>query len=156
IQKSERSRAKGTSLMFLSACYRSSLARAHHDAQSYRYRSHRYASAVLASLFLLLIASTAEQSARAQTNQTKQARAAQQKKINDSALMILSARPGTSYFTMAHDIATAVGETEELRLMAVDGAGGADNLRDLIYLRGIDLALVSANVLAHPSTAASF
>ena len=57
---------------------------------------------------------------------------------------------------MARDIAAAIGETEELRLLAVDGAGGADNIRDLLFLRGIDLALVPANVLAHPSTAASF
>ena len=28
--------------------------------------------------------------------------------------------------------------------------------RDLLFLRGIDLALVPANVLAHPSTAAAF
>jgi len=139
--------------MYLSACYRSSLLRAQHDAQSYRHRSRRYRSTVFASLLLLLIGWTAEQSAVAQT---RQARAEQQRKINDSALMILSARPGTSYFTMARDIAAAVGETEELRLIAVDGAGGADNLRDLLYLRGIDLALVPANVLAHAGTAAAF
>lgn len=144
--------------MFLSVCYRLSLRRAPHDPQSYRHRSRGYRSAVFASLFLLLIGSVAEQSAVAETKQarTAQQRQQQQKKINDSALMILSAHPGTSYFTLARDIVTAVGETEELRLMAVDGAGGADNLRDLIYLRGIDLALVPANVLAHPSTAASF
>ena len=104
-------------------------------------------------MFLLLIGWTAEQSAFAEP---KQSRAAQQKKVNDTALMILSGRPGTTYFTMARDIASAVGETEELRLMAVDGAGGTDNVRDLMFLRGIDLALVPANVLAHPSTATSF
>jgi TRAP transporter TAXI family solute receptor len=104
-------------------------------------------------VLVLLIGWSAAPSAFAET---KQSRPAQQKKINDSALMLLSGRPGTSYFTMARDIAAAIGETEELRLLAVDGAGGADNIRDLLFLRGIDLALVPANVLAHPSTAASF
>jgi TRAP-type uncharacterized transport system substrate-binding protein len=70
--------------------------------------------------------------------------------------MILSGRPGTTYFTMARDIVAAVGEANDLRLVAVDGTGGADNIRDLLYLRGIDLALVPANVLAHPSTATTF
>jgi TRAP-type uncharacterized transport system substrate-binding protein len=102
---------------------------------------------------LLLIGWAAAPSAFAEP---KQARPTQQKKINDGALMLLSGRPGTSYFTMARDIAAAVGETEELRLLAVDGPGGADNIRDLVFLRGIDLALVPANVLAHPSTATSF
>jgi TRAP transporter TAXI family solute receptor len=88
--------------------------------------------------------------------ETKQARSTQQKKINDSALMLVSGRPGTSYFTMARDIALAIGETDELRVLAVDGAGGADNIRDLLFLRGIDLALVPANVLAHQGTVASF
>jgi TRAP transporter TAXI family solute receptor len=71
-------------------------------------------------------------------------------------LMISSGRPGTSYFTMARDIATAIGETEELRLVAVDGGGGTDNVRDLLFLRGIDLALVPANVLAHANATGSF
>jgi TRAP transporter TAXI family solute receptor len=139
--------------MYLSACYRSSLPQAQRDAQSYRRPSCRYRSTVLASVLVLLIGWSAAPSAFAET---KQSRPAQQKKINDSALMLLSGRPGTSYFTMARDIAAAIGETEELRLLAVDGAGGADNIRDLLFLRGIDLALVPANVLAHPSTAASF
>jgi uncharacterized protein len=109
-------------------------------------------------VLLLLVGWTA--SAFAETKQsraeTKQSRPAQQKKVNDGALMLLSGRPGTRFFTMARDIASAIGETEELRLLPVDGAGGADNIRDLLFLRGIDLALVPANVLAHPSTATSF
>jgi TRAP transporter TAXI family solute receptor len=102
---------------------------------------------------LLLIAWSSAPSAFAET---KQSRPAQQKKINDSVLMILSGRPGTTYFTMARDIAAVIGETDELRVLAVDSAGAADNIRDLLFLRGIDLALVPANVLAHASTAASF
>ncbi|HZO47304.1 MAG TPA: TAXI family TRAP transporter solute-binding subunit [Xanthobacteraceae bacterium] len=102
---------------------------------------------------MLLFGWSTERSALAQP---KSQRAAQQKKVNESALMILSGRPGTTYFTMARDIVAAVGEANDLRLMAVDGAGGADNIRDLLYLRGIDLALVPANLVAHPSTAAAF
>jgi TRAP transporter TAXI family solute receptor len=139
--------------MYLSACYRSSLSQAQRNAKSYRHRSRWYRFTVLVSVFLFLVGWAAERSAFAQP---KQQRAAQQKKVNESALMILSGRPGTTYFTMARDIVSAVGESNDLRLLAVDGAGGADNVRDLLYLRGIDLALVPANVLAHPSTAATF
>lgn len=104
-------------------------------------------------MLVLLMGWSAEQSTFAQS---KPQRAAQQKKVNESALMMTSGRPGTSYFAMARDVAAAIGETDDLRLVAVDGGGGTDNIRDLLFLRGIDLALVPVNVLAHASTTASF
>jgi uncharacterized protein len=140
--------------MNLSVCYRVSRRRAPCDARSYRGSRLGYRSTGLAIALSLLIGWNADQSAFGQ--QKNQQRATQQKKINDGALMITSGRPGTSYFNMARDIATAIGETEELRLVAVDGGGGADNIRDLLFLRGIDMALVPANVLAHANSTGSF
>jgi TRAP transporter TAXI family solute receptor len=143
--------------MRLSVCFRVSNPHAPGDAQCYRSEARRYRPTVLAIVLVLLIGWNAEQSALGETkSQPKNQRAAQQKKVNDSALLISSGRPGTSYFAMARDIVSAIGETDELRLVAVDSGGGTDNIRDLLFLRGIDLALVPANVLAHASTAASF
>ena len=87
-----------------------------HDAQS-RGRPSRYCRfATVASVFLLLTGLTAEQAAFAQTRQRESsAHQKQQKRVNDGALMILSGRPGTTYFTIARDIATSVGEAEDLR-----------------------------------------
>jgi TRAP-type uncharacterized transport system substrate-binding protein len=69
------------------------------------------------------------------------------KKHNEAALMILGGMPGTSYFNVAHDIAAVVRLNNGPRVVVVDAPGGIDNLRDLLLLRGIDLALVPANVL---------
>src|SRR5262249_6916026 len=80
---------------------------------------------------------------------------AQQKKHNDTALMILGGFPGTPYFGLAHDIATALG-SRGLRLLAVDAPGGTESVRDLLLLRGVDLALVSANALAYANETNSF
>lgn len=140
--------------MCLSVRYGVSRSRAPRDARSYRTRSLGCRSTALAIALLLLIGWNAQQSALAQPK--NQQRSTQQKKVNEAALMISSGRPGTSYFSIARDIATAIGETEELRLVAVDGGGGTDNIRDLLFLRGIDLALVPANVLAHANAAGSF
>jgi TRAP-type uncharacterized transport system substrate-binding protein len=71
-----------------------------------------------------------------------------QRKINEDALMLLSGHPGTTYFAMAHDIAAVLGGNDNLRLLAVEGPGGRENVRDLLFLRGMDLALVPANALA--------
>ena len=79
-----------------------------------------------------------------------------QKKHNEGALMMLGGYPGTSYFDLAHELAGAPIWSDDLRLIAVDARGGIESLRDLLLLRGIDLALVPKNVLDYADTTASF
>jgi uncharacterized protein len=78
------------------------------------------------------------------------------KKHNEGSLMILGGNPGTTYFNAVHDMAAAVVGNDDLRLIAVDAPGGIESLRDLLYLRGIDLALVPENVLDYADAMASF
>jgi TRAP-type uncharacterized transport system substrate-binding protein len=115
----------------------------------------------LAVLLLPLIAWLAGQVALAETSSAAQRSAISlqqvlQKKHNDNALMILGGYPGTTYFGIAHDIAAALGGGDGLRLVAVDAAGGTESLRDLLLLRGIDLALVPANALVYANAAGIF
>jgi TRAP-type uncharacterized transport system substrate-binding protein len=49
--------------------------------------------------------------------------------------------------------AVALGAGDGLRLIPLDAAGGIDSLRDLLLLRGVDLALVPGNVLGDAGTA---
>jgi TRAP-type uncharacterized transport system substrate-binding protein len=72
---------------------------------------------------------------------------APQKKHNDGAVMMLGGNPGTSYFNLAHDMAAALKGSDGLRLIPIDAPGGIESLRDLLLLRGVDLALVPRNVL---------
>jgi uncharacterized protein len=111
----------------------------------------------LAALLFPLITWLAGQAALAQTSNTSQRPLLVQKKQhNESALMILGGYPGTSYFGLAHDIAAALGGSADLRVLAVDATGGTESLRDLLLLRGVDLALVPANALAYANANASF
>jgi TRAP-type uncharacterized transport system substrate-binding protein len=106
---------------------------------------------------LFLMAWPAGQPARAETsNASQRAQQAQQKKLNETALMILGGSPGTPYFGLVHDIAAALGGSDGLRLLSIDARGGTENLQDLLFLRGVDLALVPANALAYANTTASF
>jgi TRAP-type uncharacterized transport system substrate-binding protein len=73
--------------------------------------------------------------------------AAFQEKLNGSTLVLATGHPTTSYFAMAHDIASLVAKGEGVRLLPLSGDGGLGTLRDLLYLRGVDLAMVPANVL---------
>ena len=77
-------------------------------------------------------------------------------KLNRETLVIAAGRPGTSYLRMASDLAAAVGASESLRILPLAADGGAASLQDLLVLRGVDLAIVPANVLAHARATDAF
>jgi TRAP-type uncharacterized transport system substrate-binding protein len=74
---------------------------------------------------------------------------AQRAKLNKDTLIIATSRPGTSYLAMANDLSSAIGSGRNVRVLPVAADGGLANLRDALFLRGVDMAIVSANVLAH-------
>src|SRR4029453_18063033 len=112
---------------------------------------------VLATLLLQLVVLMAGHEALAQSSKDLLAQQrALQKKLNDSALMILAGHQGTTYYTMARDIAAGLAGRDDIRLIAMDAAGGTESLRDLLFLRSVDLALVPANVLVDANTSATF
>src|SRR6266853_6381861 len=80
---------------------------------------------------------------------------APERKYNEGRLMILGGYPGTTYFNLVHDMAAALAGSDDLRLIAVDAPGGIESLRDLLLLRGVDLALVPENVLDYADAMAS-
>jgi uncharacterized protein len=121
-----------------------------------RRRSPEFGLVILAVLFFTLTGWLTAQAALAQTSSTFRAVLPQQKLLNENALMVLGGYPGTTYSGMAHDIAIALGGRDGLRLVAIDAAGGTERLRDLLLLRGIDLALVPANTLVYADEAAIF
>jgi TRAP-type uncharacterized transport system substrate-binding protein len=127
-----------------------------YGARLRRRRPPEFRLVVLTVLLFPLMGWLAGQAVLAQTSSALRASLPQQKKHNESALMILGGYPGTTYSGLAHDIAAALGGRDGLRLLAVDAAGGTESLRDLLLLRGIDLALVPANTLVYTNDAATF
>lgn len=70
-------------------------------------------------------------------------------KLNENTLIMAASRPGGGYLAMADDLVAAIGASENFRLMPIAGNGGLENLQDLLLLRGVDMAIVPANALAH-------
>jgi TRAP-type uncharacterized transport system substrate-binding protein len=70
-------------------------------------------------------------------------------KLNQETLIVAAGRPGTAYLAMANDLTSALSASDNVRLLAVAGDGGPATLKDALFLRGIDLAIVPGNVLAH-------
>jgi TRAP transporter TAXI family solute receptor len=67
-------------------------------------------------------------------------------RINRNTLFIAGGSVGASYHALANDIAL-VASGGELRVVAVTGSSGVQNVRDLMYLRNIDLALTNVRNL---------
>jgi uncharacterized protein len=114
---------------------------------------------IVAILVFWLIPFSSGHAASAQTASQRAALAQQQallKKYVEGSVMILGGNPGTTYFNVVHDMAAAVRGNGDLRVIAVDAPGGLASLQDLLFLRGIDLALVPENVLNYADAMASF
>jgi TRAP-type uncharacterized transport system substrate-binding protein len=71
-------------------------------------------------------------------------------------LIVAASRPGTTYLAMANDLMAAVGAGGRVRVLPVAGDGGRANLQDALFLRGIDMAIVPANVLDQAKASNSF
>jgi TRAP-type uncharacterized transport system substrate-binding protein len=80
----------------------------------------------------------------------------QRARLNQDTLIIAAGRPGSTYLAMADDLGAAVGAVGKLRVLPVAGAGGSSTLEDALYLRGVDMAIVPANVLAQAKASKAF
>ena len=57
--------------------------------------------------------------------------------------------PSATYMALTSDITTVLDENEEIRVLPLMGFGAVRNIEDLLYLKGIDTAIMHSDVLAH-------
>lgn len=72
---------------------------------------------------------------------------AERDKANENLLMVLGGTLGGPWIHMAQDIALAVTDGDNLRVLPVAGEGAKKNLRDVLLLRGVDLGITRLDVL---------
>jgi uncharacterized protein len=53
-----------------------------------------------------------------------------------------------TYMTFANELAEVLDDGDNLRILPMVGAGGGRNIRDLRFMKGVDLAITQTNVLA--------
>ena len=81
----------------------------------------------------------------AQATQSKPAsRAAYKNSINANTVTIIAGSVTGTYLRLADDIARSIGESDDLRILPIRGSGS--NVRDLLYLRGIDMGIIRSDV----------
>jgi uncharacterized protein len=71
---------------------------------------------------------------------------AYREQVNANTVTIMGGSLTGTYIRLADDIARSVGNGNDLRILPIKG-GVVGNVRDILYLRGIDMAIVRADVL---------
>ena len=73
-------------------------------------------------------------------------------KINNWTVGLAGGLPEGTFLRFAAEIARNVNDPENLRVLPVVTQGATDNVKDLLYLKGIDIAITNADVLEHFKT----
>jgi len=95
-------------------------------------------------------AAAQETEVRLTTQQQSAAQAAREssrEQINENVLFLMSGRPGASYEAIADDIAAVVDDGPRMRVLPVLGNAAVQNVGDVLFLRGVDLALTVVQVM---------
>ncbi|MEQ1695406.1 MAG: TAXI family TRAP transporter solute-binding subunit [Hyphomicrobiaceae bacterium] len=64
-------------------------------------------------------------------------------------MAIVAGKSSSTYLPMVEDLTAVLDKGEELRILAVVGRGPAQNVRDALFLRNMDMGITQSNVLAH-------
>src|SRR6266478_7843735 len=68
---------------------------------------------------------------------------------NENTIGLISGSPNSddTYLQIAYDLAEVLNDGDNLRILPIAGIGGPKNIRDVRYLRGIDIGLTQTNIL---------
>src|SRR5882762_4100097 len=68
---------------------------------------------------------------------------------NENTIGLISGSPNSddTYLQMAYDLADVLNDGDNLRILPIAGIGGPRNIRDVRYVRGIDIGLTQTSIL---------
>ncbi len=101
------------------------------------------ALACLAATFDASLAQTGEKQRPTQRPAREQLR----EQINDNVVYVMGGQLGAAYVVIAHDVSVVVNESQTLRVLPVIGGAAVQNVRDVVFLRGIDLGVTNVLTL---------
>jgi uncharacterized protein len=73
----------------------------------------------------------------------------QNEQPNENTVGIVSGSPSAddTYLQVANDLASVLNDSDRLRILPIVGVGGHQNIRDVRYLKGVDIGLTQLSVL---------
>lgn len=70
-------------------------------------------------------------------------------RMNANTVIVVTGNPGFIYSEFGNDLAAVLNNGDELRVLPVVSQGGVQNVRDVRFLRGVDLGFSATNYLAY-------
>ena len=67
--------------------------------------------------------------------------------INQNTIALVSGNLNGAYLSIAYDLSAVLDDGDNLRILPVIGKGGGQNIRDVRFLKGIDLGITQSNLL---------
>lgn len=108
------------------------------------FSAHKVACTLLAVLAAHVATTTLAlaQAEQAPRNQLRE-------EINENVVSIISGNPNGGFLYTAYDIAAVLEYNSDVRVLPIVGQGGAQNIRDVLYLKGIDMGIVHPHIISY-------
>ncbi|MGA8155750.1 MAG: TAXI family TRAP transporter solute-binding subunit [Rhodoplanes sp.] len=90
------------------------------------------------------------QTDRSETTRTRRAEAEStlsSERINANTVAIISGNINGTYLSIAYDLSAVLDEGDDFRILPIIGKGGGQNLRDVRFLKGVDLGITQSILL---------
>src|SRR5215510_1522279 len=68
-------------------------------------------------------------------------------RINSNTIAIISGNPNATYMSIAYDMSAVLDDGDEFRILPVIGKGGGQNIKDVRFLKGVDLGITQSVLL---------
>jgi len=68
-------------------------------------------------------------------------------RLNTNTIAIVSGNPNATYLTIAYDMSDVLDDGDNFRILPVIGKGGGQNIRDVRFLKGVDLGITQSIIL---------
>lgn len=70
-------------------------------------------------------------------------------RLNENVVTIMAGSPHGTDLAVVQDLAAVLDEGDALRVLPMVGKGPAQNIKDVMFMRGVDMGITQANVLKH-------
>jgi uncharacterized protein len=68
-------------------------------------------------------------------------------RLNTNTISIVAGNPNATYLTIAYDLSAVLDDGDNFRILPVVGKGGGQNIRDVRFLKGVDLGITQSIIL---------
>ena len=70
-------------------------------------------------------------------------------RINSNTIAVISGNLNATYVTIAYDMSAVLDDGDDFRVLPVIGKGGGQNIKDVRFLKGVDLGITQSNLLGY-------